>query len=73
MDCALALITRLKQLCNFSLTGESAKVEDLRRRLDELIAEGHRALIFTQYTGEDSGARRLATELRRFSPIAFHR
>ena len=66
-----ALITNLKQLCNFAPGGESAKVEDLRRRLTELIAEGHRALIFTQYTGEESGARRLAAELRRFSPLLF--
>ncbi len=67
----LALLTRLKQLCNFAPNGESAKLDDLRQRLDELTADGHRALVFTQYTGEDSGARRLASALRRFSPLLF--
>jgi len=67
----LALLTRLKQLCNFAPNGESAKLDDLRGRLEELTAEGHRALIFTQYTGEESGARRLAAALRRFNPLVF--
>ena len=67
----LALISHLKRLCNFSPEGESVKLDDLRRRLDELTAEGHRALIFTQYTGDDSGARRIAAGLRRFAPLVF--
>ena len=67
----LALITRLKQLCNFSPDGESAKLDDLRLRLDELTAEGHRALVFTQFIDEESGARRIAKGLRRFSPLVF--
>lgn len=67
----LALITHLKRLCNFSPEGESAKLDDLRRRLDELVADGHRALIFTQYTGDESGARRIAAGLRRFNPLLF--
>jgi len=67
----LALITRLKQLCNFSPDGESAKLDDLRGRLEELTAEGHRALVFTQFIDEASGARRIAERLRRFSPLVF--
>ena len=67
----LALITHLKRLCNFSPTGESAKLDDLRGRLEELVADGYRALVFTQYTGDESGARRIATGLRRFNPLVF--
>jgi SNF2 family DNA or RNA helicase len=67
----LALITRLKQLCNFSPDGESAKLDDLRLRLEELTAEGHRALVFTQFIDEESGAQRIAHRLRRFSPLVF--
>ncbi|MHB0936896.1 MAG: DEAD/DEAH box helicase [Armatimonadota bacterium] len=67
----LALITRLKQLCNFSPDGESAKLDDLRLRLEELTAEGHRALVFTQFIDEAAGARRIAERLRRFSPLVF--
>jgi len=67
----LALITHLKRLCNFSPEGVSAKLEDLRRRLDELVADGHRALVFTQYTGDKSGARRIAAGLQRFNPLVF--
>ena len=67
----LALITHLKRLCNFSPDGSSAKLDDLRRRLDELVAERHRAIIFTQYTSDESGTRRLATSLRRFNPLVF--
>ena len=71
IELILSLITRLKQLCNFAPNGESAKLEDLRRRVDELVADGHQAIIFTQYTGEESGARRIAAGLRRFSPLVF--
>ncbi|HEY3377947.1 MAG TPA: DEAD/DEAH box helicase [Armatimonadota bacterium] len=67
----LALITHLKRLCNFSPEGVSAKLDDVRRRLDELVADGHRALIFTQYTGDESGARRIAAGLQRFKPLVF--
>jgi SNF2 family DNA or RNA helicase len=67
----LALITQLKQLCNFGPGGESAKMDDLVSRLDELTAAGHKALVFTQYIGDDSGARRIAARLRRFSPLVF--
>ncbi len=67
----LALITRLKQLCNFGPGGESAKMDDLAGRVEELTAAGHKALIFTQYVGDDSGARRIASRLRRFAPLVF--
>ena len=52
----LAALTRLRQLsCHPGLfdptyDGTSAKLEELRRRLDELRSEGHRALVFSQFT-----------------------
>jgi len=43
----LALIARLKQICNFDPdTGESAKVVAMRDRLAALSEQGHRTLLF---------------------------
>ncbi|MQA89169.1 MAG: ATP-dependent helicase [Gemmatimonas sp.] len=68
----LELITRLKQICNFCpQTGESAKISDLTERLATLVAEGHRALVFSQYADERFGAARVASEIRDFSPLAY--
>lgn len=72
----LAQITRLKQICNFApdaaaQTSSSAKLEDLCNRLEELTAAGHKALIFTQYTNDISGARRIAAGLQKFSPLLY--
>jgi SNF2 family DNA or RNA helicase len=55
----LATLTRLKQVCNHPahflgdgsrIAGRSGKVERLVERLDELVAAGDRALVFTQFT-----------------------
>jgi len=55
----LALLTRLKQVCNHpahylgddsALKGRSGKLTRLEELIEELLAEGDRALIFTQYT-----------------------
>jgi superfamily II DNA or RNA helicase len=68
----LELVTRLKQLCNFCpATGESAKLADLEERLETLADEGHKALIFSQYTDERYGVRALARRLVRFQPLAY--
>ncbi len=68
----LAMITRLKQICNFSPTdGASAKINDLAERLEELAAEGHRALVFTQYADDQAGAQRIAQALREFAPLVY--
>ena len=72
-DGVLAHISRLQQICNFA-PGDaafSAKLDDLRERLDEVIASGERALIFTQFTNENFGARRLARELKAWKPLLF--
>ena len=54
----LALITALKQICNHPahylgepgpLAGRSGKLDRLREMLEEVVAEGDRALVFTQF------------------------
>jgi SNF2 family DNA or RNA helicase len=68
----LELIARLKQLCNADpVTGQSAKLADLGDRLATLVAEGHRALIFSQFTDAIFGARAIAASLARFRPLLY--
>ncbi len=66
----LALITHLKQICNADpQTGESAKLDDVRSRLQELTAQGHRALIFSQFISDAFGVGAAASRLREFNPL----
>ncbi|MDO8587082.1 MAG: SNF2-related protein [Armatimonadota bacterium] len=68
----LALITRLKQVCNFSLaSGRSSKLDDMAPRLAVLRDEGHKALIFSQFTNESYGVRRIARALEEFRPVIY--
>ena len=67
----LELITRLKQICNSCpASGESAKLDDIEARLETLSSEGHRALIFSQFTTHH-GVREIVDRLRRFEPVAY--
>lgn len=66
----LTLITRLKQICNADpKTGESSKLDDIKDRLDQLVAQGHKALIFSQYVSDASGVAAAATYLKDFAPL----
>ena len=56
----LKALTRLKQICDHpalfaadssKLDGRSGKAERLKEMLEEVVAEGDRALVFTQYAG----------------------
>lgn len=68
----LELILRLKQICNFCpATGTSAKSDDLIERVRTLTAEGHRALVFSQFTDERHGARAIAGRLQAFRPLVY--
>ncbi len=68
----LSLITHLKQICNFCpQTGESAKLADLTERLGTLRAEGHRALVFAQFTDGAFGVHAIARGLSRFAPLVY--
>ncbi|GIX08087.1 MAG: hypothetical protein KatS3mg115_2490 [Candidatus Poribacteria bacterium] len=66
----LALLTRLKQICNFDpQTGESAKLEYLLDSLEVIAEEGEKALIFSQYT---ETLEFLARHLSPFRPLQYH-
>ncbi len=68
----LELITRLKQIGNFCpLTGQSAKLEEIRERLRTLVSEDHRALIFSQFADDRYGARAIAAALAPFRPLVY--
>jgi SNF2 family DNA or RNA helicase len=45
-------------------------MDDLRGRIAELTAEGHRALVFSQYV-DDHGVRHIADGLKRFAPLVY--
>jgi SNF2 family DNA or RNA helicase len=66
----LELILRLKQICNACpRTGASAKLEDLRRRLDDVAAAGGKALVFTQFVAAPFGAEAIAAALKPLNPL----
>jgi SNF2 family DNA or RNA helicase len=70
--CILELIVRLKQICNRDpVSGESTKMSDIRDRIDELAAEGHKSLVFSQFADGEFGVRRLGWELRQFDPVLY--
>ena len=67
----LGLITRLKQICNADpKTGESSKLDDIRERLKQLAAQGHKALLFSQYVSDTAGVAVAANYLKDFKPLA---
>ena len=66
----LELITRLKQICNADpMNGESSKLDDIRDRLELLVSQGHRALVFSQYTSDTAGVAVAASHLGEFNPL----
>ena len=66
----LELIARLKQICNADpRTGASSKLDNIADRLCMLAAQGHKALIFSQYTSDTSGVAAAANHLRAFNPL----
>lgn len=68
----LELVLRLKQICNFcSRTGESAKIDDIRNRMETLVAEGHRALVFSQFTDEIFGVEAVRRALKSYQPLTY--
>ncbi|HTE86589.1 MAG TPA: C-terminal helicase domain-containing protein, partial [Dehalococcoidia bacterium] len=52
-------------------SGQSAKVSDLRERVSTLVVEGHRALVFSQFTDGIHGVRAIASELAAQAPLAY--
>lgn len=72
IESVLELIIRLKQICNFCpATGRSAKLDDVESRLRTLSAEGHRALVFSQFTDERYGVQAIANSLNDMNPLTY--
>ena len=68
----LSLITRLKQICNFCPgTGASAKLDDVERRLADLAFQGHKMLVFTQFTDETFGVAAIVERLAKHGALAY--
>jgi len=64
------LVLRLKQICNFDpATGASAKLERLEADLEEVVASGRKALVFSQWV---ETLQKLSRHLERFGPLEFH-
>jgi SNF2 family DNA or RNA helicase len=47
------------------------KLSDLMERLATLVSEGHRALVFTQFTDTTFGARAIAAKLVHYRPLLY--
>lgn len=68
----LQLIMKLKQICNICPeSGESVKLDDLSDRAQTLAAEGHRALVFSQFTDDVFGVRAIASRLAAYRPLTY--
>jgi SNF2 family DNA or RNA helicase len=64
------LIVRLKQICNFDpATGESSKLERLAADLEEVVASGRKAIVFSQWVDTLTT---LSNRLRRFGMLEYH-
>ncbi len=64
------LVLRLKQICNFDpATGASVKLERLSADLEEVVASGQKAILFSQWV---QTLQTLNTELRSFGCLEYH-
>ena len=64
------LVMRLKQICNFDpLTGESTKLAQLESDLEEVAANGRKAIVFSQWV---EPLQILSAALERFGPLEYH-
>ena len=64
------LITSLKLICNYDeVSGESCKLNFLQDTLDEISANGEKALVFSQYPRMTLS--KVASRLQRFYPLTF--
>ena len=68
----LHLILRLKQLCNFEpVSGESAKVADIKERIQEIVDAKHKTVVFSQFVDERFGVQALARAFAAFNPVLY--
>ena len=67
----LALISKLKQICNVEpVSGESCKLDYLIEMLENLSETDEKMLVFSQYPGKT--LKLIEPRLRRFNPIIYH-
>lgn len=67
----LALITKLKQICNLDLkTKESCKIDYLQEKLREIVEQGDKVLIFSQYPEKTLEV--LEPRFKEFNPLIYH-
>jgi SNF2 family DNA or RNA helicase len=64
------LVLRLKQICNFDpQTGASSKLERLEADLEEVVASGQKAIVFSQWVNTLD---RIKARIERFGPLEYH-
>ena len=64
------LVLRLKQICNFDpVTGNSSKADRLIADLEECVASGRKAIVFSQWVDT---IEKLTQRLDRFNPLEYH-
>ncbi len=64
------LVMRLKQICNFDpLTGASAKLDQLTIDMEEVVANGRKAIVFSQWVEPLSV---IAASLAKYNPLQYH-
>lgn len=67
----LALITKLKQICNIDpVSKESCKIEYLLEKLEELSEQDGKVLVFSQYP--EKTLKSIEPKLKKFSPLVYH-
>jgi superfamily II DNA or RNA helicase len=70
-----ALITKLRQICNFEpVSGESSKVAVLCEDIEEIVESDRKALVFSQFVAEDFGIARISRILKekQWGPLELH-
>ena len=64
------LVLRLKQICNFDpSTGESAKLERLKANMEEVVASGQKAIVFSQWV---DSIKHISGQIGDLNPLEFH-
>jgi SNF2 family DNA or RNA helicase len=64
------LVLRLKQICNFDpLTGNSAKLDQLQANLEEVIASGQKAIVFSQWVRT---LEQISRHIPEANPLQYH-
>lgn len=67
----LALITKLKQICNLEpISKESCKRDYLLEKLEDISEQNDKAIVFSQFPNKT--LKFLETELGRFNPLVYH-